>query len=41
MMGHGSLPVLQRYLRLLVDDLNAAHQEHGPVDRLLQKGRGK
>jgi len=41
MMGHGSLPVLQRYLRMLTADLQAAHAEHGPVDRLLQKGRGK
>ena len=38
MMGHGSLPVLQRYLRLLSDDLAQAHREHGPVDGLL---RGK
>lgn len=38
MMGHGSLPVLQRYLRLLADDLQAAHREHGPVNALLQKG---
>lgn len=41
MMGHGSLPVLQRYLRMLTADLQAAHAEHGPVDRLLQKGRGR
>lgn len=41
MMGHGSLPVLQRYLRLLSDDLADAHREHGPVDNLLTKGKGK
>jgi site-specific recombinase XerD len=41
MMGHGSLPVLQRYLRLIADDLQTAHQEHGPVNRLLEKGRAK
>ena len=37
MMGHGSLPVLQRYLRLLSEDLQAAHKEHGPVDAMLRK----
>ena len=41
MMGHGSLPVLQRYLKLLSDDLAEAHREHGPVDALLKKGKGK
>lgn len=41
MMGHGSLPVLQRYLRLLSDDLETAHREHGPVDALLTRGRGR
>jgi site-specific recombinase XerD len=38
MMGHGSLPVLQRYLRLLSDDLAQAHREHGPVAAMLGKG---
>jgi len=38
MMGHGALPVLQRYLKLLSDDLAAAHRAHGPVDGLLSKG---
>lgn len=39
MMGHGSLPVLQRYLRMVADDLRTAHEAHGPVARLLKKGR--
>lgn len=39
LMGHEGLAVLQRYLRLVTDDLQAAHQQHGAVDRLLQKGR--
>lgn len=37
MMGHGSLSVLQRYLRLLTEDLQTAHREHGPVESLLSK----
>ena len=39
MMGHGALPVLQRYLRFLADDLEEAHRAHGPVNSLLTKGR--
>ncbi len=39
MMGHGSLPVLQRYLCFLSADLQAAHREHGPVASLLQGGK--
>lgn len=39
LMGHGSLPVLQRYLRLISDDLQAAHREHGPVDAMLKGKR--
>ncbi len=39
LMGHEGLAVLQRYLRLVTDDLRAAHDAHGAVDRLLQKGR--
>lgn len=37
LMGHEGLQVLQRYLRLVDDDLRAAHEAHGAVDRLLQK----
>jgi len=32
LMGHTSLKVLQRYLKQLPDDLQAAHQKAGPVD---------
>ena len=38
LMGHAGLAVLQRYLRLVDDDLRAAHEAHGAVDSLL-KGR--
>jgi len=41
MMGHGSLPVLQRYLRFIGDDLQQAHQQHGAVAHLLRKGRAR
>jgi len=34
MMGHGSLPVLMRYLRQEVQDLGRVHEQHSPVDRL-------
>ncbi len=37
LMGHEGLAVLQRYLRLVTDDLQAAHDAHGAVDRLLRK----
>jgi len=36
LMGHGSLPVLQRYLRQLPDDLRLVHAAHSPVDRLVR-----
>ena len=32
LMGHTSLKVLQRYLKQLPEDLQAAHQNAGPVD---------
>jgi site-specific recombinase XerD len=35
LMGHEGLAVLQRYLRLVTDDLRAAHEAHGAVERLL------
>lgn len=38
LMGHSQLSILGRYLRLVTDDLQAAHREHGPVDSLLSKG---
>ena len=37
LMGHEGLAVLQRYLRLVDDDLRAAHEAHGAVDSLLSK----
>lgn len=36
-MGHEGLATLQRYLRLVADDLREAHEAHGAVDRLLGK----
>ena len=42
LMGHTDLAMLRRYLALTQNDLQAAHAEHGPVDRLLAgKGKGK
>lgn len=41
LMGHADLTVLRRYLDQNRDDLAAAHREHGPVDSLLTKGKGK
>ena len=35
LMGHTDLSVLRRYLRQTEDDLQKAHQEHGPVDHWL------
>jgi site-specific recombinase XerD len=35
LMGHADLSVLKRYLALAGEDLQRAHREHGPVDRLL------
>jgi site-specific recombinase XerD len=40
LMGHEGLAVLQRYLRLVDDDLRAAHEAHGPVARLLNSKGG-
>lgn len=40
LMGHESFQVLQRYLRLVTDDLQDAHEAHGAVDRLLQDKKG-
>ena len=34
-MGHSDLAVLNRYLALVENDLQKAHEEHGPVDTLL------
>lgn len=33
-MGHSDLTILQRYLALVDDDLQTAHQHHGAVDNL-------
>lgn len=35
LMGHNDLSVLTRYLKLAGEDLQAAHERHSPVDRLL------
>ena len=35
-MGHGSLPVLTRYLNQIKEDLGEVHARHSPVDTLLQ-----
>ncbi len=40
LMGHEGLTILQRYLRLVDDDLRAAHEQHGAVDRLLSDKKG-
>ena len=41
LLGHSQLAVTQRYLRLELEDLQAAHRKHGPVDGIFQKrGRG-
>lgn len=34
LMGHGSLPVLQRYLRQVKEDLGAVHERYSPADTL-------
>lgn len=39
LMGHGSLPVLQRYLKQLKEDLGQVHLHHSPVDTLLGRRR--
>jgi integrase/recombinase XerD len=39
LMGHGSLPVLQRYLKQIKDDLGAVHGRYSPVDGFLGKAR--
>ena len=41
LMGHGSLPVVQRYLKQLKDDLGNVHRQHSPVDSVLGKGRNR
>ena len=41
LMGHGSLPVMQRYLKQVKDDLGNVHRQHSPVDSILGKGRNK
>ncbi len=35
LMGHGSLPILQRYLKQLKEDLGEVHAQHSPADSLL------
>jgi site-specific recombinase XerD len=36
-MGHADLGVLQKYLKLVEQDLQAAHDAHGAVDRYMRK----
>jgi len=33
LLGHTSLEMTRRYLSIVEDDLKAAHEQHGPVDR--------
>lgn len=39
LMGHGSLPVIQRYLKQMKEDLGAVHRQHSPVDSLNRNRR--
>ena len=32
MLGHSSLEMTRRYIKLVIDDLIKAHSEHGPID---------
>lgn len=41
LMGHEGLAVLQRYLRIVDNDLAQAHAQHGPVDSLLSQQKGR
>lgn len=41
LMGHADLSVLRQYLALVEKDLAEAHREHGPVESLLGKGKGR
>jgi len=42
LLGHSDLQTVRQYLALVESDLEQAHREHGPVDRLLAgKGKGK
>lgn len=38
LLGHTSLNVINRYLKLLTEDLQAAHRLHGAVDSVLGRG---
>ena len=39
LMGHADLQMVQQYLRLVKEDVEAAHREASPVDRFLSKRR--
>lgn len=39
LMGHSSLAILERYLKLMGQDLTRAHRQHSPADRLLETSR--
>lgn len=39
LMGHGSLPVVQRYLKQLKDDLGNVHSKNSPVESIVKRGR--
>ena len=36
LLGHTSLEMTRRYLSVIEDDLHAAQEQHGPVDRFLR-----
>ncbi len=36
LLGHTSISMTMRYIQLVESDLQAAHAEHGPVDRFLR-----
>jgi len=35
LMGHASLDMTRHYIRLVDEDLQSAHEQHGPADRFL------
>lgn len=41
LLGHSDISTTQRYLRLELEDLQAAHAEHGPVNGFFKKGRDR
>ena len=39
LMGHADLQMVQQYLKLVKEDVEAAHREASPVDNFLGKRR--